>query len=123
MRNMKADAVDGLDQAFRKIEMHTQVPDVENTAAHSRSSGGKACMPICAALARVTALVATPLRSAAARARCTRDGKPVKPLSTRTNPPCPLHVSCHHPWLRSRRVDRKSVVEGKGGSGRVDYRR
>src|SRR3546814_4916066 len=76
MRNMKADAVDGLDQAFRKIEMHTQVPDVENTAAHSRSSGGKACMPICAALARVTALVATPLRSAAARARCTRDGKP-----------------------------------------------
>src|SRR3546814_10920451 len=93
MRNMKADAVDGLDQAFRKIEMHTQVPDVENTAAHSRSSGGKACMPICAALARVTALVATPLRSAAARARCTRDGKPVKPLSTRTNPPCPLIVS------------------------------
>src|SRR3546814_12244093 len=108
MRNMKADAVDGLDQAFRKIEMHTQVPDVENTAAHSRSSGGKACMPICAALARVTALVATPLRSAAARARCTRDGKPVKPLSTRTNPPCPLIVSCHPPWLRSRRVEKKS---------------
>src|SRR5690606_30004086 len=83
LRDAEADAIDRLEQAFRKREMDLEILDLKHVTGHGPSPCRRTMSAIRSTLARVMGLSASCCRSAAATAACTSCGKPSRLLATR----------------------------------------